>query len=289
MQELYEKYRRLLYTLAYQLTGSAADAEDAVQEVFLKIHVMNTEHIEEPKAYLCKMVTNRCLDLLQSSRKRREQYIGPWLPEPVPTSAEDALQTVIQEELLSYAMLVLLERLSPAERAVFVLREALGFNYLEIAGLMDKSEANCRKLMSRARGKMGLADAELINYEAVGEPWVQAFIQALKQGNVDVLLSMLTDDVVVLSDGGGKVTAAVRPISSRDHVSRFLMGLMRQAVRLADVCIRPISVNGETGIIIHSLGNVDTIVMMQVEGGAARRLYFIRNPDKLTHIKRYDG
>lgn len=289
MQELYEKYRRLLYTLAYQLTGSAADAEDAVQEVFLKIHVMNTEHIEEPKAYLCKMVTNRCLDLLQSSRKRREQYIGPWLPEPVPTSAEDALQTVIQEELLSYAMLVLLERLSPAERAVFVLREALGFNYLEIAGLMDKSEANCRKLMSRARGKMGMADAELINYEAVGEPWVQAFIQALKQGNVDVLLSMLTDDVVVLSDGGGKVTAAVRPISSRDHVSRFLMGLMRQAVRQAGVCIRPISVNGETGIIIHSLGNVDTIVMMQVEGGAARRLYFIRNPDKLTHIKRYDG
>ncbi|MFD3260797.1 RNA polymerase sigma-70 factor [Paenibacillus lentus] len=285
MQELYEKYRRLLYTLAYQLTGSAADAEDAVQEVFLKIHVMNTEHIEEPKAYLCKMVTNRCLDLLQSSRKRREQYIGPWLPEPVPTSTEDALQTVIREELLSYAMLVLLERLSPAERAVFVLREALGFNYLEIAGLMDKSEANCRKLMSRARGKMGMADAKLISYEAVGEPWVQAFIQALKQGNVEVLLSMLTDDVVVLSDGGGKVTAAIRPISSRDHVSRFLMGLMRQAVHQADVCIKPVSVNGETGIIIHSSGNVDTIVLMHVEGGAARQLYFIRNPDKLTHIK----
>ncbi|MGG4552234.1 RNA polymerase sigma-70 factor [Paenibacillus humicus] len=285
MHELYEKYRRLLYTLAYQLTGSAADAEDAVQEVFLKVYAMNTDHIEEPKAYLCKMVTNRCLDLLRSSRKRREQYVGPWLPEPVPTPEEDALQTLMRYELLSYAMLVLLERLSPAERAVFVLREALGFGYFEIAGLLDKSEANCRKLMSRARGKMGADAAGILNNkEATGQRWVQAFLQALEQGNMDVLLAMLTEDVVVLSDGGGKVAAAVRPITSRDHVSRFLLGLMRQLDQQGDVQFELASINGDTGVIVRSSGSIDTIVLLQVEDGAARGIYFIRNPDKLTHM-----
>ncbi|MUG44257.1 RNA polymerase sigma-70 factor [Paenibacillus woosongensis] len=285
MHELYEKYRRLLFTLAYQLTGSAADAEDAVQEVFLKVYAMNTDHIEEPKAYLCKMVTNRCLDLLRSSRKRRERYVGPWLPEPVPTPEEDALQTLMRNELLSYAMLVLLERLSAAERAVFVLREALGFDYFEIAGLLDKSEVNCRKLMSRARGKMG-ADAAGItdSREAAGQRWVQAFLQALEQGNMDVLLAMLTEDVVVLSDGGGKVAAAVRPITSRDHVSRFLLGLMQQLAQQGDVRLELASINGDTGVIVRSSGSIDTIVLLQVEEGAARRIYFIRNPDKLTHI-----
>ncbi|GAA0133169.1 RNA polymerase sigma-70 factor [Paenibacillus sp. YSY-4.3] len=285
MHELYEKYRRLLFTLAYQLTGSAADAEDAVQEVFLKVYAMNTDHIEEPKAYLCKMVTNRCLDLQRSSRKQREQYFGPWLPEPVPTPEEDTLQTLMRNELLSYAMLVLLERLSPAERAVFVLREALGFDYFEIAELLDKSETNCRKLMSRARGKMGIDDAGLINSgEAAGQRWVQAFLQALEQGDMDVLLAMLTEDVVVLSDGGGKVAAAVRPITSRDHVSRFLLGLMRQLDLLGDVRFELASINGDTGVIVRSSGSVDTIVLLQVEDGAARRIYFVRNPDKLAHI-----
>ncbi|GIP59668.1 RNA polymerase sigma-70 factor [Paenibacillus woosongensis] len=285
MHELYEKYRRLLFTLAYQLTGSAADAEDAVQEVFLKVYAMNTDHIEEPKAYLCKMVTNRCLDLLRSSRKRREQYVGPWLPEPVPTPEEDALQTLMRNELLSYAMLVLLERLSPAERAVFVLREALGFDYFEIAGLLDKSEANCRKLMSRARGKMGADAAGILNNrEATGQRWVQAFLQALEQGNMDVLLAMLTEDVVVLSDGGGKVAAAVRPITSRDHVSRFLLGLMRQLDQQGDVQFELASINGDTGVIVRSSGSIDAIVLLQVEDGAARGIYFIRNPDKLTHM-----
>ncbi|WP_055109323.1 RNA polymerase sigma-70 factor [Paenibacillus ihumii] len=285
MHELYEKYRRLLFTLAYQLTGSAADAEDAVQEVFLKVYAMNTDHIEEPKAYLCKMVTNRCLDLLRSSRKRREQYVGPWLPEPVPTPEEDALQTLMRNELLSYAMLVLLERLSPAERAVFVLREALGFDYFEIAGLLDKSEANCRKLMSRARGKMGNDAASILNNrEAAGQRWIQAFLLALEQGNMDVLLAMLTEDVAVLSDGGGKVAAAVRPVTSRDHVSRFLLGLMRQLVQQGDVYFELASINGEAGVIVRSSDSVNTVVLLHVQDGAARRIYFIRNPDKLAQI-----
>src|SRR5690625_3127718 len=152
MHKLYRQYKGLLFTLAYQLTGSASDAEDAVQDVFLKLHDVKQERLVEPKAYLCKMVTNRCLDLLKSARKKREQYFGQWLPEPIPTSLDEGFESVARGELLSYAMLVLLERLSPAERAVFVLREALSFEYAVISELVDKSEANCRKLNSRARG-----------------------------------------------------------------------------------------------------------------------------------------
>jgi len=145
MEELYDQFRALLFTLAYQLTGSAADAEDVVQDVFFKACDVHPERLEEPKAYLCKMVTNHCLDLQKSARRRREVYVGPWLPEPIRTPEADTLETtVVRSDLLFYAMLVLLERLTPTERAVFVLRETLGFDYPEIAELLGKRETNCR-------------------------------------------------------------------------------------------------------------------------------------------------
>jgi RNA polymerase sigma-70 factor (ECF subfamily) len=183
MEELYDQYKALLFTLAYQLTGSAADAEDVVQDVFFKAFVVHPERLEEPKAYLCKMVTNRCLDLQKSARKRREVYVGPWLPEPIRTPEADTLETtVVRRDLLSYAMLVLLEQLTPTERAVFVLREALGFDYPEIAELLDKREANCRKLVSRARSKMGISEEEPIAAEAVESEWVSRFLTSLEEG-----------------------------------------------------------------------------------------------------------
>jgi RNA polymerase sigma factor (sigma-70 family) len=172
IEDLYEKHKGLLFRLAYQLTGSATDAEDIVQDVFVKAHGAGLDQMAHPKAYLCKMTTNRCLDMLRSARKRRELYIGPWLPEPIPTPSEDILELVVHRDLLSYAMLVLLERLSPAERAVFVLREALCFEYADIAGLVGKSEANCRKLISRARGKMGLVDDVSVPVEEASEEWI---------------------------------------------------------------------------------------------------------------------
>mgnify|MGYP001319152620 CR=1 FL=1 len=174
------------------------------------------------------MVTNRCLDLLKSARRRRETYVGPWLPEPIPTPETDALEAVVRSDLLSYAMLVLLERLTPAERAVFVLREAIGFDYPDIAELTGKSETNCRKLMSRARSKMGITDKEPVAGEAAGPEWVSRFLAALEQGDVDTLLSLLAEDVVLVSDGGGKAFAASRPIESRDRVLSFLIGAMRK-------------------------------------------------------------
>lgn len=289
MEDLYEKYKGLLFRLAYQLTGSAADAEDIVQDVFVKVHDIHPERLAHPKAYLCKMTTNRCLDLLRSARSRRELYIGPWLPEPIPTSDEDPFEAVIHKDLLSYAMLVLLERLSPSERAVFVLREALCFDYADIAGLVGKSETNCRKLISRAREKMGIAQHASVPAEGAREEWVGRFLSALEQGNVPSLLSLLSEDIVLLSDGGGKVLAAVHPIVTRDRVARFLFGLIRQAAQdevSFQVEVRPL--NGQTGFVIRTGEHIDTVGFLHIEHHTIRSVYFIRNPDKLRFIKASD-
>ncbi|KGE20168.1 RNA polymerase sigma factor SigJ [Paenibacillus wynnii] len=284
MQELYEQYRALLFTLAYQLTGSASDAEDVLQDVFLKLYDVQQERLIEPKAYLCKMVTNRSLDLLKSARKQREQYYGEWLPEPICTEGDDSLEMVVRGQLLSYAMLVLLERLSPAERSVFVLREALGFEYLEIAGLVGKSEANCRKLFSRARGKMGITLEEPIQAEAAGEVWVSRFLSALERGDVNSVVSMLAEDVVLISDGGGKAFAAVHPVESRDRVLRFLLGLVRKAPQNDGMVMEMREINGQTGLVFRSGEIIQTVALMLVEGNLIRNLYFVRNSDKLGRI-----
>ncbi|TCZ77096.1 RNA polymerase sigma-70 factor [Paenibacillus albiflavus] len=281
MQELYKQYKGLLFTLAYQLTGSVTDAEDAVQDVFLKVHDVDPERLVEPKAYLCKMVTNRCRDLLKSARKRREQYFGQWLPEPIFTSNDEMYESVVRGELLSYAMLVLLEKLTPTERAVFVLREGIGYEYPEIAELVDKSEANCRKLISRARVKLGIASEEPISSEA-SEEWVHQFLHALQQGNVDTVVSMLAKDVVLVSDGGGKAIAAVHPIETPELVIRFLLGLIRKIQNDEEgLSIEIRDVNGQSGIIVRSGEVIDTVALMHVERNSIRNLYFVRNPDKL--------
>ncbi len=282
MQELYEQYKGLLFTLAYQLIGSASDAEDAVQDVFLKVYDVKPERLVEPKAYLCKMVTNRCLDILKSARKRRERYFGQWLPEPILTPNDEPFESAVRGELLSFAMLVLLEKLTPVERAVFVLREALCFEYSVIAGWVGKSEANCRKLISRARGKMGISSDEPVNSEAAGEEWVRRFLSALEQGNVDTVVSLLAEDVVLISDGGGKAFAAVHPIESRDRVVRFLLGLIRKVPHFeGGVYVEIKDINGQTGLVIRSNEGIVAVALMHVENNLIRNLYFVRNPDKL--------
>ncbi|MDX1807241.1 MAG: RNA polymerase sigma factor SigJ [Paenisporosarcina sp.] len=285
MQELYEKYKGLLYTLAYQLTGSVSDAEDAVHDVFLKVYDVDAQRLVEPKAYLCKMVTNRCLDLLKSARKRREKYFGEWLPEPIYTSNDETFESVARGELLSYAMLVLLEKLTLTERAVFVLHEALGFNYPDIANLVGKSESNCRKLFSRARGKMGIIREVQVYPDAANEEWVRRFVAALEQDNVDKIVSMLAKDVVLISDGGGKAFAAVKPIESPNLVARFLLGLVRKAQHYeGGIYVEMRDINGQTGIVVRSGEGIETVLLMHVEGNSIRNLYFVRNPDKLRHL-----
>jgi RNA polymerase sigma-70 factor (ECF subfamily) len=279
------QYKGLLFKLAYQLTGSVTDAEDVVQDVFLKIYDVSPERLAEPKAYLCKMVTNRCRDLYKAARKKREEYYGEWLPEPFVSTNIDSMESVIRDDLLSYAMLVLLERLSPTERAVFVLREALAFEYQEIAQLTEKSEANCRKLFSRASAKMGLDIEKIVHIEAANEEWVHGFLEALKQGNMNQILSMLDQDVVSISDGGGKVSAVVKPIEKRETVARFLLGPVRKASTInGHVHIELGQVNGQPSIIFRSSEGIHTVGMLHFEGNKIQKLYLIRNPDKLKHV-----
>ncbi|MFB4168226.1 RNA polymerase sigma factor SigJ [Virgibacillus sp. JSM 102003] len=287
MEELYDQYKALLFTLAYQLTGSVADAEDAVQDVFFKAYEAHVEHLDEPKAYLCKMVTNRCLNLQKSARKKREAYVGPWLPEPIRMQESDTLElTVVRRDLLSYAMLVLLERLTPTERVVFVLREALGFDYLEIAELLGKRGANCRKLMSRARNKMGISEEETVATEAEELEWVNRFLTSLEQGDVDHLLSLLTEDVMLVTDGGGKVKAFRHPVQKRDLVARFLAAALEGMAPFYQERLHYeiTSLNGETSIVLRSGEETVATICLQLRRGKFARIYVVRNPDKLTRV-----
>ncbi|MDF2679692.1 MAG: polymerase subunit sigma-24 [Brevibacillus sp.] len=286
VEALYQTYKGLLFRLAYQMTGSAVDAEDIVQDVFLKGHDLSWEEIEEPKAYLCKMTTNRCLDLLKSARKKRELYTGPWLPEPVSAAYTDSYESVIQRDLLSYGMLVLLERLSPGERAVFVLREAFAFDYHDIARLVGKSEANCRKIISRAKSKMGLSPDEPVvaDEKEISDEWISRFLSALEHGNIDTLLTLLAKDAVLISDGGGKVSAALRPIVSGERVVQFLFGLMRKFSMNQELSIELATVNGQTALVLQLGGKLDTVAFVEIEQDVIRHLYLVRNPDKLQYL-----
>ncbi|UKS27465.1 RNA polymerase sigma factor SigJ [Paenibacillus sp. HWE-109] len=282
MDTFYAQYKPLLFTLAYQLLGSSADAEDAVQDVFVKAYDVQLETVEHPKAYLCRMVTNRSLDQLRSVKRQRRHYVGPWLPEPILTSGEDALESVVRNDLLSYAMLVMLERLSPRERAVFVLREALMFDYPTIAGLLDLSETNCRKLMSRARAKMGISEEETVSGKADAGEWVGRFMSALEQGNLDTLVSLLSEDVVLFSDGGGKVTAAIQPVETSIRVARFLIGIKNKFAQSAEAIQAEFKeVNGQAALLIRTGAGIDSIILLHVERERIRHVYLIRNPDKL--------
>lgn len=233
------------------------------------------------------MVTNRCLDLLKSARKKREQYFGQWLPEPIPTSLDEAFESVARRELLSYAMLVLLERLSPAGRAVFVLREALSFKYSVISELVNKSEANCRKLNSRARGKLEVNIKEPIRAQTDNEDWVRQFLVALEQGNIDNVVFMLAEDVTLISDGGGKAPAALNPVESSDHVARFLLGLIRKTPTNAEgVNIKLSNINRQVGLVIHSNERVIGAVLIYIKSNVVHNLYFVWNPDKLRILSK---
>ncbi|WP_127585465.1 RNA polymerase sigma factor SigJ [Paenibacillus koleovorans] len=288
MQELFTQYNRLLFKLAYQLTGSVTDAEDVVQDVFLKVYDVPADKLTEPKAYLCKMVANRCRDLQKTARKKREQYYGEWLPEPFSSSDNDTMDAVVRDDLLSYGMLVLLERLTPSERIVFVLREALGFEYGEIARLTEKSEVNCRKVFSRATAKMGLdADDEpFIPSQTANREWVQGFIGALKQGNMDQILALLDQDVVSIADGGGKATAVLKPLVSKKKVAHFLLGALRKGALVDGEARFDLEmINGQPSFAVRSAeGLIHTVGLLQVEDNRIRHLFIIRNPDKLKHV-----
>lgn len=282
---LYSECKPLLFSIGYHMLGSVEDTEDLVHDTFVAVHKLSKISDEEPKhikAFLCKVMTNKCLDLLKSSRKKREVYIGPWLPEPIlqlkfEGKHEDPAEKIILDETISYALLVLLEQLNPVERAVFILREVFEFEYKQIAEILSKTDINCRKIFSRVQEKIQ-ADSHNTKPNSIDDILLaKRFMEAIATGNLDGLISLLTDDIVLISDGGGKVKASMRPISKKNQVVGFLIGIAKKQVD--DFDIKFVMVNGQIGILVES--KEPTIICFEREGDCYKRIYLVRNPDKI--------
>ena len=278
--------RPLLFSIAYRMLGSVSDAEDMVQEAFLRWERVSAGDVESPKAYLSSVVTRLCIDHLRSARVVRETYVGPWLPDPLLTGA--AAETGVVEERaeladsLSMAFLVLLESLTPVERAVFLLRETFGYGYDEIAAMVGKSEANCRQIAVRARKQV---EARRPRFEASSrgrDEITSRFMEACTTGDLGGLLGLLADDIVLWSDGGGKVRAARKPIDGRDDVARFLLGVTRKWG--GALTATPAEVNGQAGLLLDVDGQRVGVIVLDITGSVIQGIRIVVNPEKLTGI-----
>jgi RNA polymerase sigma-70 factor (ECF subfamily) len=287
----FEPYRRRLLGLAYRMLGSMADAEDAVQETYLRWHATDRSVVSDPRAFLMTTATRICLDVLKSARARRESYVGPWLPEPVVDSAALApdSRTELAEDL-SIALLLTLDRLSPLERAAFMLHDVFDFSFGEVAAALDRSEAACRQLASRARAhvravrprgavptaRSGEVDEKLAQL-------MSAFVAAIQSGDLNGVTELLASDVHVVTDGGGKVAAALNVIAGADHAARFLIGAARKGWR-EDFTLRFAIINGLPGVIVDGPDGLVQTSAFEIESGLIHALYIVRNPDKLRHL-----
>jgi RNA polymerase sigma-70 factor (ECF subfamily) len=292
--EQFEELRPRLFAIAYRMLSSASEAEDVVQDAFLRFDQARPEELRSPAAWLTAVVTNLCLDRLKSARARRERYVGPWLPEPVLTGdgsgassgALGPLETAEQRESVSFAFLLLLERLNPRERAVFVLREAFAYGYDEIARILGLSEANCRQLYHRARQHVSEERARFQPSPRRRRELVERFIAAAEGGDLKALEALFAEDVTMWGDGGGKVAAARHPLVGIAEVLRFLAGLAR---RYADaLTLRPAELNGGPGMLVYLDGKLDSAWSfdLDAEGGRITAIRGVRNPDKLVFLAR---
>ncbi|MBD0382451.1 RNA polymerase sigma-70 factor [Paenibacillus sedimenti] len=278
---LYDTYKPLLFSIAYRMLGSVADAEDMVQDTFMHAQQLQEDQVQHTKAYLCKMVTNRCIDYAQSARKRRELYVGDWLPEPLLLNDDDPLHAIERDETFSYAFMVYMEKLTPVERAVFILREAFEYEYTDIGEIVGKSEANCRQIFSRLKRKLQEDQAPAIHADEHAYSLAQQVLQASSTGNLEGLIRSLTEDVILYSDGGGKAVAALHPILGRDRVMRFLLGIY--AKNQEHYQYHLVNMNGQSGIIVTEEGKPVTAINIELDAeGRVHRLFFMRNPDKLN-------
>jgi RNA polymerase sigma-70 factor (ECF subfamily) len=281
----FEEHRGLLFGVAYRMLGSVVEAEDAVQEAYLRFRGSGTEPAN-PRAFLVTIVTRLCLDQLKSARVQRETYIGPWLPEPLVNRAAAGPtpeEAVAAEDTVSFAFLVMLEELGPVERAVFLLREVFDYDYGDIAEVVQKSEAACRQVFHRARERLAQRHHRHSPDYAHRRDLTARFLAAAHEGNMAGLLEILSADVIAYSDGGGKAAAALNPIFGADRVARFTIGVARKnptAVEFVDV-------NGDPGVMLRTpSGRIDSIFVLEVEDGLATALYVVRNPDKLAAVAR---
>ena len=278
------QHRSLLLSIAYRMVGTLADAEDMLQDTFLRWQQASDVNVQSPKAFLITVITRLCINHLQSARVQREQYVGEWLPEPVvtlPGSDPSSLPQV--DESISLAFLVLLERLSPIERAVFLLREVFDYDYSEIAGIVGRNEANCRQIFRRSRQHIKEMRPRFDASQELKEKLLREFLEATSGGDMNGLLQLFSQDVTVHTDGGGKASALQKPVFGRENTARLMISGNRK-FRPQNSIIEIVQVNGQPGLAIYLDGRVETIMSVDVVNNRIRNVYILRNPDKLQNV-----
>jgi RNA polymerase sigma-70 factor (ECF subfamily) len=288
----FEPHRRRLLGLAYRMLGTMAEAEDAVQEAYLRWHAADRARVRDARAFLTTTTTRICLDVLRSARMRREEYVGPWLPDPVTDTASLApdAQTELSEDL-SVALLLALDRLSPLERAAFLLHDVFDYSFAQVADALGRNEAACRQLASRARTRVRAARpagamparGSSSSLDPKHAQLLSAFMSASRSGDVASLKRLLASDARLVSDGGGKVPAALNVIEGADRVAAFLAGAVRKGWT-DELSVRIDTINGLPGLIASGPAGLIQTSAFEIEGDVVKAIYAVRNPDKLKHL-----
>jgi RNA polymerase sigma-70 factor (ECF subfamily) len=283
----FEQYRGLLFSVAYRMLGSVADAEDMLQETFLRWQQADHGEIRSPRAFLITIISRLCINHLQSARVRREEYVGQWLPEPLventDRSGSDPLGILRLDESLSMAFLVMLERLTPVERAVFLLREVFEYEYAEIAAVLGQSEVNCRQILRRARHHVNAARPRFRPSGKKQSDLLERFLRATTSGDVDGLLALLAKDVVLYADGGGKGVAVPNQVHGADKVARGVLGAFRKLLP-PDLVRRVVKVNGEPGVASYRDGKPFSVITLETGEDQIHAIYVVTNPEKLARL-----
>ena len=283
--EAFLAHRNLLFTVAYEMLGSAADAEDVVQETWLRWSRVDLDAVRDRRAYLVRIATRQALTQLRTLGRRRESYVGPWLPEPLLTSP-DVAEDVELADSVSMAMLLVLETLTPTERAVFVLREVFDVEYEEIAAAVDKNQAAVRQIAHRARAHVAARRPRGPVSRAETREALDAFHRAMETGQLQDLLDLLAPDVVLLGDGGGVRQAFRQPVAGAGQVGRVLAAGLPRLAELGAVGTAAVSVNGWPALVIRVDGEIESLVALRIDDGLISGLYVVRNPDKLSRVER---
>ncbi|MFJ8216279.1 sigma-70 family RNA polymerase sigma factor [Bacillus cereus] len=282
-EQLYEAYQPLLFSLAYRILGSVMDAEDIVHDVFIAVNnIENVQSIENMKAYLCKMATNRSIDKLRSAAHKRNVYVGMWLPEPFVEESDKSSKSFIMKESLSTAYLLLLQQLSEVERIVFILREVFSYEYEEIASIVDKSSVNCRKIFQRARKSILDKPKQSTLSTKKMAVYVEKFVSSLQCEDAEGMLEVLKTDAIFKADGGGKVTTAINPIYSADKIIRLFFGIAKRLPEKYSVDFK--IVNGAPGVIVTINNKVMYVLSFAFEDEKISNIYMMVNPEKLMHL-----
>lgn len=282
-EQLYETYQSLLFSLAYRILGSVMDAEDIVHDVFISLNNMeDVQSIENMRAYLCKMVTNRSIDKLRSAAHKRNVYVGMWLPEPFVEEVDDPSESFVMKESISTAYLLLLQQFSEVERVVFILREVFSYEYEEIASIVDKSSANCRKIFQRARKSILDKPKQSTLSTKKMAAYVEKFVSSLQCGDAQGMLEVLKTDAILKADGGGKATTAIHPIYSVDRIIRLFFGIGKKFSEEYNVDYK--MVNGAPGVIVKVNNKVTYVLSFTFENEKISNIYMMVNPEKLMHL-----